>query len=204
MHIFRKRSIQKLDALTTPSKEKALARGHSIPAMAGAFAKNIGARKLVLNHIGGRFPAPNPNEGYRLNGIRANVIAEIERQATETWGMGKARVAWDFMRVGVPAAEVPQAAAQGQFFTQGSNYGETYSSAGYNEVPTSHNTWPTSEGPSYGSNQHGHQQNRRGSWRKWSPDIGGSSSRPYRSRHVDQGDVDPSWNRNHDGQRKRG
>jgi ribonuclease Z len=33
----------------------ALARGHSIPQMAGEFAKTIGAEKLVLNHIGGRY-----------------------------------------------------------------------------------------------------------------------------------------------------
>lgn len=36
-------------------KEKALARGHSTPDMAGAFAKSIGAEMLVLNHIGARF-----------------------------------------------------------------------------------------------------------------------------------------------------
>lgn len=35
-------------------REKTLARGHSMPAMAGTFARQIGAEKLVLNHIGGR------------------------------------------------------------------------------------------------------------------------------------------------------
>lgn len=35
-------------------QEKALGRGHSIPEMAGEFAKLISARDLVLNHIGGR------------------------------------------------------------------------------------------------------------------------------------------------------
>lgn len=35
--------------------EKALSRGHSTPAMAGRFAKKIGAERLVLNHIGGRY-----------------------------------------------------------------------------------------------------------------------------------------------------
>ncbi|THU99365.1 hypothetical protein K435DRAFT_777033 [Dendrothele bispora CBS 962.96] len=79
--------------------EKATARGHSLPQMAGAFAKTIGAQKLVLNHIGGRFPAPGPND---RNPIRGNVIAEIERQASEAWGMGTARAAWDFMRVAIP------------------------------------------------------------------------------------------------------
>jgi ribonuclease Z len=31
-----------------------LQRGHSTPHMAGNFAKEIGARRLVLNHLGGR------------------------------------------------------------------------------------------------------------------------------------------------------
>ncbi|KAJ7470517.1 beta-lactamase-like protein [Mycena latifolia] len=77
----------------------ALARGHSIPQMAGEFAKTVGAEKLVLNHIGGRFPAPRHDRDARLH-----VIREIERQATEAWGSGQyAMAAWDFMRVAVPA-----------------------------------------------------------------------------------------------------
>ena len=36
-------------------REKALARGHSIPSMAGDFAREIGAKKLVLNHISSRY-----------------------------------------------------------------------------------------------------------------------------------------------------
>ena len=35
-------------------REKVLARGHSTPAMAGCFAKRVGAERLVLNHIGSR------------------------------------------------------------------------------------------------------------------------------------------------------
>jgi len=35
--------------------KKALARGHSVPDMAGAFAKKIDAQQLVLNHIGARY-----------------------------------------------------------------------------------------------------------------------------------------------------
>ncbi|KAJ7694116.1 beta-lactamase-like protein [Mycena rosella] len=82
----------------------ALARGHSIPEMAGEFAKTVGAEKLVLNHIGGRFPAPRHGRDERTH-----VIREIERQATEAWqgsagGSGRyAMAAWDFMRVAVPA-----------------------------------------------------------------------------------------------------
>ncbi|KAF8212492.1 beta-lactamase-like protein [Mycena galopus ATCC 62051] len=89
----------------TPEKvlHTALARGHSIPQMAGEFARTIGAEKLVLNHIGGRFPAPRHDRDPRLP-----VMREIERQATEAWGSGRhAMAAWDFMRVAVPLPETP-------------------------------------------------------------------------------------------------
>jgi ribonuclease Z len=88
--------------------------------MAGAFAKRVGAAKLVLNHIGGRcvhnsilihsldkskfdlhrFPAPRNSRD-----VRAAVMSEIERQASEAWGMGTAKAAWDFMRVVIPAPD---------------------------------------------------------------------------------------------------
>ncbi|KAJ6513919.1 beta-lactamase-like protein [Mycena vitilis] len=86
----------------------ALARGHSIPQMAGEFARTIGTEKLVLNHIGGRFPAPRHDRD-----ARSNVMREIERQATEAWGSGRyAIAAWDFMRVAVPAPEYTPAQSQ--------------------------------------------------------------------------------------------
>ncbi|KAK7466922.1 hypothetical protein VKT23_003986 [Stygiomarasmius scandens] len=116
--------------------EKATARGHSIPQMAGAFARTIGAQKLVLNHIGGRFPAPGPND---RNPIRANVITEIERQASEAWGMGKALAAWDFMRVAVtvPSANTESIEANTQNTPSPSN----------REFPTVHNTVSTTTEP---------------------------------------------------------
>ncbi|KAF5331141.1 hypothetical protein D9619_005747 [Psilocybe cf. subviscida] len=85
----------------TPAEvlERALARGHSVPEMAGAFAKLIGARDLVLNHIGGRFPAPrNPHDHFRIR-----VMLDIESHATKAWGSGKLAIAaFDFMRFEVP------------------------------------------------------------------------------------------------------
>ncbi|KAJ7933108.1 beta-lactamase-like protein [Mycena leptocephala] len=79
----------------------ALARGHSIPRMAGEFAKTIGAEKLVLNHIGCRFPAPRRDRDPRMH-----VMREIERQVTEAWGSGRyAMAAWDLMRVAVLAPD---------------------------------------------------------------------------------------------------
>jgi ribonuclease Z len=151
-------------------KEKALARGHSLPEMAGAFAKTIGAQKLVLNHIGGRFPAPHPNESHRLKGIRANVIAEIERQASEAWGMGTARAAWDFMRVAIPAS------------------GEADVSISDTEYPTSYNTAGNSRAylnhgaPSFASSGRGHHsgggRQHTGS-RSWLGNVDGERNHDY-------------------------
>ncbi|KII88763.1 hypothetical protein PLICRDRAFT_110762 [Plicaturopsis crispa FD-325 SS-3] len=81
-------------------REKALARGHSVPSMAGMFAREVGAARLVLNHIGGRFPAPRNDRG--IGALRTGVMREIERQASEAWGMGRAEAAWDFMQVVIP------------------------------------------------------------------------------------------------------
>ncbi|KAF9459569.1 beta-lactamase-like protein [Collybia nuda] len=79
--------------------DKTLSRGHSIPTMAGTFAKAVGAERLVLNHISGRFPAPRNHQDHRTA-----IIHEIEKQATEAWNSSKsAIVAWDFMRIEIPA-----------------------------------------------------------------------------------------------------
>ncbi|GLB35292.1 putative beta-lactamase superfamily domain containing protein [Lyophyllum shimeji] len=88
------------NATRTPEAvlDKALSRGHSIPSMAGAFAKSIGAERLVLNHIGGRFPAPK----YARD-RRTAVMKEIEKQATQAWGSKtRAIAAYDFMQVIIP------------------------------------------------------------------------------------------------------
>lgn len=72
--------------------------------MAGAFAKLVGARQLVLNHIGARFPAPQDHRRSQ-KAQREAVMSEIERQASEAWGMGQAQVAVDFMKVEVSALD---------------------------------------------------------------------------------------------------
>ncbi|KAG6833183.1 hypothetical protein H0H87_010245 [Tephrocybe sp. NHM501043] len=97
--------------------ETALARGHSIPSMAGEFAKAIGAERLVLNHIGSRFPAPKYEKDHRTA-----VMSEIERQATEAWGSRtRAVAAYDYMTVRIPPTK-PNSVSSGSItsdsFTQ--------------------------------------------------------------------------------------
>ncbi|KAG6376052.1 beta-lactamase-like protein [Boletus reticuloceps] len=88
-------------------RQNVLARGHSTPVMAGEFAKRVGAERLVLNHIGSRFAAPRQSKNG--HDVRFAVIEEISRQASEAWGMGHAQVAFDFMRVNIPAPSIPAA-----------------------------------------------------------------------------------------------
>ncbi|KAI0706969.1 beta-lactamase-like protein [Earliella scabrosa] len=81
---------------------KAIERGHSTPAMAGAFARRIGAERLIMNHIGARFQAANPNHRGPQAKFRSACIREIERQAAEAWNPGgqtRPQVAWDYLSV---------------------------------------------------------------------------------------------------------
>jgi len=78
---------------------KTISRGHSSPAMAGTFANVVGARRLVLNHIGARFPGPSEDANHR-NWL---ILSEIQNQASHAWGSGRqAEVAFDYMRVVIP------------------------------------------------------------------------------------------------------
>lgn len=83
-----------------------LQRGHSTPHMAGRFANEIGARRLVLNHLGGRFPAPGRNDEFR-----ENVMGWIEQQATDAWAPeedgAKAQAAIDFLTVRIKPIPLP-------------------------------------------------------------------------------------------------
>ncbi|KAF9533350.1 beta-lactamase-like protein [Crepidotus variabilis] len=80
-------------------QQKALARGHSVPEMAGDFAKKIGAKMLILNHISPRFPATRHPKDF----ARQNIINDIEKNANEAWGFGKrCKAAYDYLRVKIP------------------------------------------------------------------------------------------------------
>ncbi|KAG8704617.1 hypothetical protein FRC09_003423 [Ceratobasidium sp. 395] len=88
----------------TSVTERALQRGHSTPPMAGEFARAIRARRLVLNHFGSRFSAPEVSsvdherpDAPTASDIRADVMREIERQASCAWGGGQAIAAYDLM-----------------------------------------------------------------------------------------------------------
>ncbi|TFY65703.1 hypothetical protein EVG20_g5386 [Dentipellis fragilis] len=65
-------------------KQKCLEHGHSTPLQAGQCAGQWDAERLVLNHIGSRFPAPSFAEP-RSKKYRTAIMREIERQATEAW-----------------------------------------------------------------------------------------------------------------------
>ncbi|KAF8906066.1 beta-lactamase-like protein, partial [Gymnopilus junonius] len=62
--------------------EVALFRGHSTPEMAGSFAQKVHAQQLVLNHIGGRFPAPRDHNDH----ARHQIMRDIEKKASHAWG----------------------------------------------------------------------------------------------------------------------
>ena len=82
----------------------ARAHGHSVPSVAGDFAKSISAKSLILNHISVKYPAPVEvgEIGYKEEDSRRDVVLEIARLASEAWGGGKAIVARDFLEVNVP------------------------------------------------------------------------------------------------------
>ncbi|PCH39022.1 hypothetical protein WOLCODRAFT_167762 [Wolfiporia cocos MD-104 SS10] len=85
--------------------EKTIERGHSTPAMAGAFARTIGAERLVLNHIGSRFPAPAMPARSSMDRFRTQCMLEIQAQAQLTWmpaNGAQVQAAYDYMRVVIP------------------------------------------------------------------------------------------------------
>ncbi|RPD66845.1 Metallo-hydrolase/oxidoreductase [Lentinus tigrinus ALCF2SS1-7] len=72
-------------------EERAKSRGHSTPQMAGAFAKKIRARKLVLNHFSARYAGDDD-----MNEETARVMSRIRELAESTYG-GEVVCARDLM-----------------------------------------------------------------------------------------------------------
>ena len=138
-----------------------LQRGHSTPHMAGKFANEIGARRLVLNHLGGRydplprpvrsgiecsfvgvcrFPAPGRN-GSRSDEFRESVMGWIEHQATEAWAPeedgARAKAAFDFLTVHIKPVPVPVLPESGETEpqVQWTQSGQPSSSTGTGQNP---------------------------------------------------------------------
>lgn len=81
------------DAVTTDAK----IHGHSTPTIAGDFAKQIGAKRLVLNHFSSRYKGDQSLESI-------SIMTRIEQEAIKASGLGEDKVAaaWDFMVLPVP------------------------------------------------------------------------------------------------------
>lgn len=54
-------------------EERTKSRGHSTPQMAGAFARRIGTRFLILNHFSARYPGDNSEPSRRVMEAIANL-----------------------------------------------------------------------------------------------------------------------------------
>ncbi|KAJ3087595.1 hypothetical protein HK102_010704 [Quaeritorhiza haematococci] len=75
-------------------QQTALDHGHSTPQMAGAFAKRINARQLVLNHFSTRYKGDVSEESL-------NVMEEIRQLAVGTFGSDNVVASRDYMTVHV-------------------------------------------------------------------------------------------------------
>lgn len=73
-------------------QKKAMERGHSTPQMAGAFAKRIRAKKLLLNHFSARYPGNDD-----VDGVAKNIMSAIRDLAINEFGSGQVVCARDFM-----------------------------------------------------------------------------------------------------------
>jgi ribonuclease Z len=72
--------------------------GHSTPTIAGKFAKEINAKRLILNHFSSRYKGDQSVESI-------SIMTRIEQEAIKASGLPEDRVAaaWDFMVLPVPS-----------------------------------------------------------------------------------------------------
>lgn len=74
----------------------------------GEFAKSIGAKSLILNHISNKYGTPSlvpileGEAGFDENELKRKILDEIARLASEAWGGETAIVARDFLSINVP------------------------------------------------------------------------------------------------------
>lgn len=79
------RSVESVHALS-------LQRGHSTPHMAGKFASEIGARRLVLNHIGARYGVLLFSSAHPCV-IRSDICLFVEYTGSRRWEGAKPELA---------------------------------------------------------------------------------------------------------------
>ena len=87
-------------------EERAKSRGHSTPQMAGAFAKRIRARKLVLNHFSARYPGNDD-----VDKEAAKIMGAIRGLAEAAFG-GEVVCARDLMCFDVGPRKEPTSAEE--------------------------------------------------------------------------------------------
>lgn len=156
--------------------------------MAGAFAKLVGARQLVLNHIGARFPAPQDHRRSQIT-QRVAVMQEIERQASEAWGMGRAQVAVDFMKVEVNALEYNDGHQRREYY-RGDSWSGHQGEAGYQGTEGYHRDKGGRSDYRGGSvnhrNRSGYRESDDDQMREWSSHQGGGKHGRHQeeSRHY--------------------
>lgn len=75
----------------------AVVHGHSTPQIAGAFARRVKAKRLVLNHFSARYKGD-------ISADSLSIMMRIERQAMRTAMLDETQVAaaWDFMLLPIP------------------------------------------------------------------------------------------------------
>ncbi|KAI0703480.1 beta-lactamase-like protein [Cytidiella melzeri] len=179
-------------------KAKAIAKGHSTPAMAGAFARLIGAERLALNHIGARFPAPFARAGP--DNFRQRCMLEIENQAMREWkptnGI-RAMAVSDFDRIVIPpikrqTLEVPAVMVGQNEYERVWNTIESTSAAGMQEAvqPMANQPRGFRGGRARGTGRGGHGQHSHANPRhghQLSSTAGEESNRSSRKRENSGG-----------------
>ncbi|GAB5371784.1 hypothetical protein AAMO2058_001609600 [Amorphochlora amoebiformis] len=79
--------------------------GHSTPGNAGAYARNVGARRLIMNHFSSRYrgdSAPMSVAIMRTMEAQAALAFDDTNVSTASDGMPKVISAWDLMHIPIP------------------------------------------------------------------------------------------------------
>jgi ribonuclease Z len=90
-------------------KDKALLSGHSTAGMAGAFAREIGAKTLVLTHFSKRYASfdcgvsqTGCDSDEEARGLQGQAVKRLVMRARQTFRSNRVIAAEDFARIEVP------------------------------------------------------------------------------------------------------